>query len=78
MTTTTIPKTIDAVMVWPVTGLPVKSRQEWTDRRFGSPFRLTTRVVGGRILLNQPAGQMTGRINALHLRFPGVFWECLL
>ncbi|WP_319408000.1 ATP-binding protein [uncultured Desulfosarcina sp.] len=56
MTTTTLPKTIDAVMVCPVTGLPVKSRSEWTDRQFGSRYRLTTRVVGDRILLNQPAG----------------------
>jgi hypothetical protein len=44
------------MMVCPTTGLPVKSRPEWTDRRFGRSYRLTTRVVGDRILLNQPSG----------------------
>ncbi len=52
----TIPKAINATMICPATGLPVKSRPDWTDRRFGSGYRLTTRVVGDRILLNQPSG----------------------
>ncbi|BBO71535.1 hypothetical protein DSCA_54650 [Desulfosarcina alkanivorans] len=49
-------QSIQPVMVCPTTGLPVKSRPEWTDRRFGKRYRLTTRVVGDRILLNQPSG----------------------
>ena len=56
MTTPTIRKPIDPMMVCPTTGLPVKSRPQWTDRRFGRRYRLTTRVVGDRILLNQPSG----------------------
>ena len=40
----------------PVTGLPILSRPEWTHRGFGSDYRLTTRVIGDRIILNQPAG----------------------
>jgi PAS domain S-box-containing protein len=56
LTNATSGKTTDPMMVCPTTGLPVKSRPEWTDRRFGRSYRLTTRVVGDRILLNQPSG----------------------
>jgi PAS domain S-box-containing protein len=47
---------LDTVMLCPVTGLPVRSRPEWTNQRFGSTYRLTTRVIGDRIVLNQPSG----------------------
>jgi PAS domain S-box-containing protein len=56
LATPTKPRTIDAMMVCPATGLSVKSRPEWTDRRFGSDYRLTARVVGDRILLNRATG----------------------
>ena len=42
--------------VCPVTGLPVTSRPEWTDLLFGNAYHLTFRVIGDRILLNQPSG----------------------
>ncbi|MGA6924043.1 MAG: hypothetical protein WBY88_00100, partial [Desulfosarcina sp.] len=38
------------------TGLPVISRPEWTDCKFGSGYRLTTWVIGDRILFNQGSG----------------------
>ncbi len=56
MTDNRLAETVNATMVCPTTGLPIKSRPEWTDRRFGSGYRLTTRVVGNHILLNQPSG----------------------
>lgn len=56
MTDSTISQTDDAERVCPVSGLPIQSRPEWTDLAFGSRYRLTTRVVGNRILLTQPAG----------------------
>lgn len=47
---------LDTATACPVTGLSVRSRPEWTDRHFGGAYRLTTRVIGDRILLNQPSG----------------------
>jgi hypothetical protein len=49
-TTSVTPET-----VCPATGLPVTSRPEWTHRQFGRGYRLTTRVIGDRIILNQPS-----------------------
>ena len=43
----------------PVSGLPVRTRPEWTDRRFSSRFRFTTQVIGDRVLLNRPSGHAT-------------------
>ena len=43
----------------PVTGLPILQRPEWTDVDFGQDFRMTLRVVGGRILHSRPFGYAT-------------------
>jgi len=43
----------------PLTGLPILQRPEWTDVDFGKDFRMTLRVVGGRILHSRPSGYAT-------------------
>ena len=48
--------TLSPASICPVTGLPVKSRSEWTNRAFGSNYRFTIRLIGDRIILNQPSG----------------------
>lgn len=40
----------------PVAGLPFSSWPEWTHRRVGGDYRLTIRVIGDCIILNQPSG----------------------
>ncbi len=42
-----------------VASLGVEERPEWTNRGFGSSYRLTVRVIGGRLLLCQPTGYGT-------------------
>ncbi len=56
MADTNFTSSIPPQTVCPATGLPVTTRPEWTDRQFGSGYRLTTRVIGDRIILNQPTG----------------------
>ena len=58
------------------TGLPIHSRPEWTDRRFGSAYRLTSRVIGNRVLLNQPSGfaDLAGIVDSLS--DIGTLWQC--
>lgn len=46
----------DVETTCPVTDLPVISRPEWTDVAFDSDYRLTTRLIGKQIILNQPTG----------------------
>ena len=69
MKTATTSDTIDPSMICPETGLPITSRSAWTDRRFGSGYRLTTRVIGDRILLNQPSGyaKLEDIVDSLHM-----------
>jgi len=43
----------------PVTGLPILSRPEWTDVSFGNNFKLTVRVLGDCIILNQLSGYVS-------------------
>ena len=69
MTSSFYTSSADAETVCPATGLVVHSRPEWTDCRFGSAYRLTTRVIGDRILLNQPSGfaEMSGIVDSLRM-----------
>ncbi|BBO82205.1 hypothetical protein DSCO28_27710 [Desulfosarcina ovata subsp. sediminis] len=66
---TTIHSPDDVVTVCPETGLPITSRPEWTHRRFGNDFWLTSRVIGDRIILNQPSGyaELEGLIESLKM-----------
>ncbi|MBU8914168.1 MAG: HAMP domain-containing histidine kinase [Spirochaetales bacterium] len=40
----------------PITGLPILSKPEWTDVRFGKTYRITFRLLGKSILLLQISG----------------------
>ena len=39
-----------------VTGLLITSRPEWTDRKIGRRYRLTTQLIGHQILFTRPSG----------------------
>jgi len=49
-------KTERTMAVCPVTGLPVVTRPEWTEVRFGDDFRATFKLIGEAIFLIQPRG----------------------
>ncbi|MFP4037353.1 MAG: PAS domain S-box protein [Desulfobacteraceae bacterium] len=42
----------------PVTGLSVFQKEGWVDVGFGKNFRVTLRVMGGRILHSRPSGEV--------------------
>ena len=42
--------------IYPVTGVPVLSKPEWTDVHFGNSYRLTVKVIGDNIVYSQPRG----------------------
>ena len=43
----------------PVTGLPILSKPEWTDVSFGKNYKITVRVLGNCIILNQLSGHVS-------------------
>jgi PAS domain S-box-containing protein len=69
LTDAIIPTSIPPETICPVTGLTVTARPEWTDRQSGSGYRLTTRVIGDRIILNQPSGhaQLSDIVDSLQV-----------
>jgi hypothetical protein len=45
--------------ICPISGFQVIQRPEWTNVGFGRDYRLTVKVIGGRIILNQSSGHGT-------------------